>query len=150
MKDSLAIKQQSKHIQQALRELEYSYEIEHVRPVHNFVVIKKLPNGNEEYDDCLSRDEFNISVEEMTYIAPSTIPCIYGYFVRSTGGFTRVKITRKDGSVVVGKHNFKSHDNFFKSLGFVKAVFKAVGAEISPVLDEINQQILDINSDIPF
>ena len=143
MKESSAIKQQSKDIQCALAHLGYFYEIEHVRPVHNFVVVKEEADGHIEYDNCLSRDEFNVAVEELHYIAPANIPMVYGCFVCTTGGFTRVTIARKDGSTVIGKHNFRLRDNFFKNLGFCKAVFKAVGSEISPILDEMNKQVKD-------
>ena len=144
MKESKAIRQLSKDIKEALAKLNYHWEIEHVRPVHNFTVVKFVDETHVEYDNCLSRDEFNQSVEDLSYVAPADIPKKYGCFVSTTGGFTRVTLERLQGSVtlvtVVGKHNFRPKDNFFKNLGFVKAVYKMVGVEIQPLLDQIKKE----------
>lgn len=136
MRESQSVKHVSKNIQQALRNLKYDYEIEHIRPVHNFVVIKNVDKDHVEYDNCLSRDEFNTAVEELMYIAPAEMPKKYGCFVCTTGGFTRVTITRADGTVVTGKYNFCPKENYNKNLGFVKAVCKVVGKEIKPILNK--------------
>lgn len=137
---SVAIKSLSKDIKEALARLKYRWEVEHVRPVHNFVMIKKVDDEHVEYDNCLSRDEFNDAVENLQYIAPAEMPKIYGCFVCTVGGFTRVSIIKKDGSVLVGKHNFRPKDNFFKNLGFIKAVYKITGKEIQPVIDQIIEE----------
>lgn len=140
MKESKAIRQLSKDIKEALAKLKYYWEIEHVRPVHNFTVVKFVDETHVEYDNCLSRDEFNQSVEDLSYVAPADIPKKYGCFVSTTGGFTRVTLEHEDGVTVVGKHNFRPKDNFFKNLGFVKAVYKMVGVEIQPLLDQIKKE----------
>lgn len=131
MKNTSQIKSQSKAIQRAFKKLYFEWEIEHVRPMINFVAI--TPDGE---DSCLSRDEFINAVMDHRYRAPSGIPTIYGKFVKTTGGFTRLTIKRPDGTSVVTKHNFHPSENFFKAYGFVKSALKAVAKEIMPILEE--------------
>lgn len=131
MKNSEQIKEQSKSIQRAFKALYFEWEVEHVRPMINFVAI--TDSGE---DDCISRSEFTNAVLDHRYKAPARIPVIYGYFVKTTGGFTRLTINRPDGTKVVSKHNFHPSENFFKAYGFVKAALKAVGKEIGPILEE--------------
>jgi hypothetical protein len=125
------IRTQSKAIQSAFRKLYFEWELEHVRPMLNFVAIT-----DQGRDTCLSRDEFVNAVLDHRYQAPSGIPVFYGRFVQTTGGFTRLTIKRPDGTSVVSKHNFHPTENFFKAYGFVKAALKAVGKEIGPILEE--------------
>lgn len=131
MKNAQQIRLQSKAIQRAFKKLYFEWEVEHVRPMVNFVAIT-----DQGRDNCLSRDEFVNSVMEHRYQAPASIPVVYGHFVKTTGGFTRLTIKRPDGTSVVSKHNFHPSENFFKAYGFVKAALKAVGKEVGPILEE--------------
>lgn len=135
MKDSTSVRQQAKSIQKAFKKLYFEWEIEHVRPLTNFVAL--TDNGS---DHMLSRHEFTEAVMDHKYRAPAGIPTEYGRFVKTTGGFTRLTIVKPDGSKVVSKHNFSSHCNFFKALGFVKAAYKAAGEDLSAVFEYEDQQ----------
>ena len=131
MKNAQQIRSQSKAVQRAFKKLYFEWEVEHVRPMVNFVALT-----DQGRDTCLSRDEFVNAVLDHRYQAPSGIPVFYGKFVQTTGGFTRLTIKRPDGTSVVSKHNFHPSENFFKAYGLVKAALKAVGKEIGPILEE--------------
>lgn len=120
MKNSKKIREISKNIEDRLREMGVSWEMEHIRPMRNFAAL--TPQGP---DSILSRGDFGLAVEEMQYKAPAGIPTAYGNFVGSTGGYTLLTLQKPNGEVVVSKHNFSAHENYFKALGFMKAAFKS-------------------------
>ena len=126
MKDAKVIRNTAKLIQQEFKKLYFEWEIEHVRPLTNFVAL--TPEGQ---DTCLSRHEFTEAVLDHKYRAPAGIPTQYGKFVNTTGGFTRLTVKKPDGTLVVSKYNFSPKSNFFKALGFVKAAYKAVGENLA-------------------
>lgn len=132
MKDTETVRATSKLIQQAFKKLYFEWEIEHVRPMANFAAII---NGKK--DSMLSKDEFIQAVEDQQYQAPAHIPVKYGKFVKATGGFTRLTIKRPDGTSVTAKYSFGADDHFFKSLGIMKTAYKAVGAEIGPIVKDL-------------
>lgn len=120
MKNSKEIKQKAKGIAKYLKGMGVHWEVEHVRPMIYFEAL--TPKGP---DKVLSRGDFGRAVEEMRYKAPAGVPTVYGNFVCTTGGFTRLTLQLPNGETVVGKHNFPAHENYFKSLGFMKAAFKS-------------------------
>lgn len=120
MKNSKKIREIAKNIEDKLRVMGVRWEMEHIRPMRQFVAL--TPEGP---DKILSRADFGRAVEELQYKAPAGIPTAYGNFVGSTGGYTLLTLQKPNGEVVVSKHNFSAHENYFKALGFMKAAFKS-------------------------
>jgi len=136
--ESEKIKARSKEIQTQMRNMEYTFEVEHVRPLKYFVSYELGAGGikynldnmlnREEFREALSMGFYEIENEIENYLEPDIIK--YGQFVESTGGFTRLTITKKDGQVLVGKYNF-TNEPFFKAKGFMKAALKIIGADLN-------------------
>lgn len=131
-KNTEVVRATSKLVQQAFKKLYFEWEVEHVRPMENFAAVI---DGKR--DSMLSKDEFIQAVEDHRYHAPANIPVKYGKFVKATGGFTRLTIKRPDGTSATAKYSFGPDDHFFKSLGIMKTAYKAVGAEIGPIVKEL-------------
>lgn len=120
------VKQKSIEIQEELREYGYTLDVTHNRIMNGFAAID--PDTNE-YDSCLSREEFAKAVYNHSYRAnfyrdDDTLK--FGNFVSPTGGFTRVKLTKDDGTVLVGKYNFGPKEQFFKANGVLRAIGRAL------------------------
>ena len=141
MTDTNNVKLTSKFIQQAFKKLYFEWDVEHVRPMENFYAII---DGKK--DNMLSKDEFVEAVEDHRYHAPASIPIQYGKFVKAMGGFTRLTIKKPDGTSVTAKYSFGPDCHFFKSLGIMKAAYKAVGEEIAPIVKDLVTEFKNANS----
>ncbi len=62
------------------------------------------------------------------------------------GGFTRLTVKRPDGTSVTAKYSFGADEHFFKSLGIMKAAYKAVGKEIAPIVKDLVIEFKNANS----
>ena len=124
-KSSLDMKKMSADLQLALIASGVEFDIEHVRPMVKFVAITE-----EGPDSMLSREEFNNYVAIDSYRAPDNFTPKYGNHVSPIGGFTRVTL-KKGEKVIKCKYNFRAHENYCKSTGFVKAVLKDAGKDLA-------------------
>lgn len=122
------IKLKSKFLQQKLIDEGWTIDVSHNRIMNGFSAINETETGYET-DNCLNRYEFREAVESGLWQAYDgyvhAVAPTFGMFVWPTGGFTRVTLTN-DNISVSGKYNFSPNEPFFKAVGIVRAIGKAL------------------------